>query len=103
MSDASDGSLVLRELLLLPLPYVAPRTATEERLERIWRSVLRMDCVGVEDSYNDLGGDSFLAAVIFDLIEQEFGSRINIATLISAPTIAELARRIDHAARGSGA
>jgi acyl carrier protein len=92
---ASDGDLVLRAHLPLPLGYAAPRTGTEEKLAEIWRLALNMDCVGVEDHYNDLGGDSFIAALMFSLIDEAFAIDIPAATLLSAPTIAQLARQID--------
>jgi acyl carrier protein len=91
----SEQPLVLREQLPLPLPYVAPRTPTEQRLEDIWRTALSMDRVGVEDSYYDLGGDSFLATTIFSMVEEMFGVAIPMASLVDAPTIAALARKID--------
>ncbi len=94
-SDEQEPWVVLRAQLPLPRPYVAPRTPTEERLERIWRTALSMDRVGVEDNYLDLGADSFLATVIFAMIEEEFGHRMPWATIVGAPTIAELAREID--------
>jgi len=87
--------LVLREQLPLPRPYVAPRTPTERRLAEIWRTVLTMDCVGVEDSYDDLGGDSFLAVVIFSMIQETFQVALPMAVLIASPTVAMLATKID--------
>jgi hypothetical protein len=81
--------------LALPKPYVLPRDDTEFRLAEIWRTVLSMDCVGVEDDYTDLGGDSYLAAVMFAMIEEVFGVRLPMATLIEAPTIAAFAREVD--------
>jgi acyl carrier protein len=91
----SDDDLVLRAHLALPLSYVAPRTGTETRLADIWCLALNMDCVGVEDHYNDLGGDSFIAALMFNLIEETFEIGIPVATLLKAPTIAQLAREVD--------
>lgn len=96
-TDEQQPWLVLREQLPLPAPYVAPRTPTEERLERIWRTALSMDRVGVDDDYLDLGADSFLASVIFTMIDEEFGRRMPWATIVDAPTIAQLARKIDAA------
>ena len=87
--------LVQRELLPLPCPYVAPRTPTERQLAEIWRAALSMDCVGADDAYNDLGGDSFLAAIIFKRIEEKLGVTLPLATLAEAPTVAKLAARID--------
>jgi acyl carrier protein len=39
--------------------------------------------------------DSLAAAAIFALIESEFGVTLPMASLLSAPTIARLAARID--------
>lgn len=91
----SQQSLVRREQLPLPGPYAAPTTPTEQQLEEIWRRVLGMDQVGVNDRYNDLGGDSFLATTIFAMIEETFHVVIPVAALVEASTIAELSKRID--------
>jgi len=90
-----ERPVVRREQLPLPRPYVAPRTPTEQQLAQIWRSVLSMDCVGVDDPYHDLGGDSFLATTIFSLIEETFLVTIPMATLVEAPTIRELGQKVD--------
>ncbi len=95
MSQSHSDNVVRRELLGPPGPYVAPRTELEGRLAEIWRDVLNMDRVGVEDAFNDLGADSVLAAIIFAEIEETFGITIPMATLLVAPTIARLARRVD--------
>ena len=95
-------ALIRRAQLMLARAYVPPRTPIEERLARIWRDVLGMDAVGVDDSYYDLGGDSFLAAVIFAQIEEEFGIDLPMATLIRSPTIAQLAFKLQDALQASG-
>jgi len=91
--------VVLREQLPLPRPYIAPRTPTEQRLAEIWRSVLSMDEVGVEDAYADLGGDSFLATIIFSMIQDAFKMVLPMAALVTSPTIAMLALRIEELQR----
>jgi len=90
-----DPMLVLREQLPLPRPYVAPRSPTERTLAAIWCEVLTMDRVGIEDAYTDLGGDSFLASLVFSMIQERFAISLPLSILVSAPTIAELAARID--------
>lgn len=90
-----EQPLVLREQLPLPRPYVAPRTPTEHWLAEIWRSALSMDYVGVEDRYNDLGGDSLLALIILNNVEKKFQVTIPMAIFAEAPTIASLALKID--------
>src|SRR6185436_13562580 len=37
---------------------VAPRNQVEERLVQVWRGVLDLDEIGVEDGFFQLGGDS---------------------------------------------
>ena len=76
-------------------PYVAPRTATEQKLADIWRDKLGVDRVGVTDSYEALGMDSLLAATIFVEIEDTFAVSIPTTALVKAPTIEQVARKID--------
>ena len=74
--------------------YVAPRTATEEVLCGILGDVLRMDRVGVCDSFFDLGGHSMLAVRLIARIEKQFGTRLGLSTLIEEPTVEQLAKRL---------
>ena len=90
-----SGPIVLRRQLPLLGPYVAPRTATERKLADIWCNALGMDQIGIADGYEDLGGDSLRAAGIFAEIEQSFAIEIPMATLVDAPTIEQLARKVD--------
>jgi thioesterase domain-containing protein/acyl carrier protein len=75
--------------------YCAPRNPLEQLLSRVWRELLGVDRVGVNDNFFDLGGHSLLAARLIAQIEKETGQNIPVATLFGAPTIAELARKID--------
>jgi hypothetical protein len=95
VNSSPEPLLVRRDQLPLLNGFVPPRTATETVVETIWRAALHMDCVGVTDNYLDLGGDSFLAAIIFSMIAEAFGVEIPMAILVESPTIAELAAKID--------
>jgi len=55
-----------------------------------------MDCVGIADDYEDLGGDSLLAASIFAELETSFGVKLPWALLAEAGTIEQLAAVIDN-------
>lgn len=81
--------------MLLTIPYVEPRTPTERSLAEIWCAWLSLDRVGVEDRYLDLGGDSLTAAFIFADIGAKFGIQLEKVSLDNAPTIAQLAPKID--------
>ncbi|MCZ4086720.1 phosphopantetheine-binding protein, partial [Streptomyces antarcticus] len=75
--------------------YVAPAGATEEALAEIWAEVLQVPRVGARDDFFDLGGHSLLATVITHRIRERFGVEIAIRSLFEAPTVAELARRLE--------
>jgi acyl carrier protein len=98
---STEPSKICRDRLTLRRPYVAPHSATEQQLAEIWCTVLNLDRVGVEDHYIDLGGDSFLAVMMFEFVAQKLGTVIPTATLIAAPTIAQLARVIDGTSQGA--
>lgn len=71
-------------------PYVAPRTAVEETLAAIWREVLRVDRIGVDDNFFDLGGASFEVLEAVARAGEE-GLLLSPELLFIYPTIAELA------------
>jgi acyl carrier protein len=75
--------------------YVAPRTATEERLVEIWQHALDVDRIGIADSFEDIGGSSMIAAAIFAEIEKVFAVKVKMIMLIEAATVEELARKVE--------
>jgi amino acid adenylation domain-containing protein len=75
--------------------YVAPRTPVEEVLAGIWAEVLRLDRVGVHDSFFDLGGHSLLATRLLAHIQATFGLEISIRDVFSMPTLAAMAGEIE--------
>lgn len=76
--------------------YVLPRTQTEKIVAKIWRSLLRVDRIGVHQSFFELGGDSLMAVRLFLYIEQGFGVRLPLTSLVNAKTVAQLSELIDH-------
>jgi aspartate racemase len=83
----------------LPQPALAasgrtePRDDLERELTRIWGELLGHE-PGVTDSFFELGGHSMLAVRMFALLERRLGVRLPLATLMRAPTIAELADEV---------
>jgi len=90
----SDTIVLRREFPLLGL-YVAPRTPTERKLAEIWCDALGMDQVSITDNFEEVGGDSLLAVSIFTSIEAAFAIAVPIGLLARAPTIEQLAKRVD--------
>lgn len=85
--------------------YVAPRTATEQTVARIWVDLLGVDRIGVEDDFFDLGGHSLLATRAVSRARDAFDVDVSLRALFEAPTLAGFAAAIDatRAARGGAA
>lgn len=92
-----------RRALPLPTPsrptleetFVAPRSPVEQRLAKIWAEVIKLELVGVEDTFFELGGDSLLAAQIVARVRQEFQTEMSLRSLFESGTIAAMAERLD--------
>jgi amino acid adenylation domain-containing protein/non-ribosomal peptide synthase protein (TIGR01720 family) len=70
--------------------YVAPRNRAEEALAAIWRQVLRLERVSVQQNFFEVGGDSILGIQVVFRAGQE-GLRLTPGQLFEHPTIAGLA------------
>jgi amino acid adenylation domain-containing protein len=78
-----------------PARFVAPRSATEVALARIWSEVLHVDSIGVQDGFFELGGNSLLATRLLARYHETFGIDMSLRDLFRAPTIALLAEAVD--------
>ncbi|MFP2901895.1 condensation domain-containing protein, partial [Corallococcus sp. 4LFB] len=83
--------------------YVAPRTPTEEVLAAEWAKVLGVGRVGARDNFFELGGHSLLATQAISRVRSVFGVELPLRALFEAPTVADLAIRVDAAALGAKA
>jgi len=78
-------------------PYVPPRTETESRLAGVWREVLRVGRVSVDDDFFDLGGHSLLATQLAVRVRESFRVELPLERVFEAPTVAALAVVVDDA------
>lgn len=77
--------------------FVGPRTPVEEVLARIIMEVLKLRRVSVHDDFFHLGAHSLLGAQIVARVRNVFGADLKLLDVFDAPTVAELATKIEHA------
>ncbi|MFD5142630.1 amino acid adenylation domain-containing protein [Streptomyces sp. NPDC058401] len=68
-----------------------PRDALESRLAEIWERLLAAGPVGVHDDFFASGGHSIDALRLIGRINQAFGERLGVSTVIEHPTVARQA------------
>jgi amino acid adenylation domain-containing protein len=84
----------------LPLPqlgerlgnrYVAPRTAIETVLCRIWQQILSVERVGIHDRFFELGGHSLAMVRVRDQVQQRLKQTFPLVVMFEHSTVASLA------------
>lgn len=70
---------------------LTPETETETRILEIWKDVLDLETIGMEDSFFELGGDSFKALKAV----RRLGDWIGIMDFFKHPTIRSMAAYMD--------
>jgi acyl carrier protein len=69
-------------------------TAIEQELAEIWKMALRLDAVGLDDNFLQIGGDSISMMMVLDRLEQQYGIRIAPAEFYRRGNIRQLAAHI---------
>jgi amino acid adenylation domain-containing protein len=77
-----------------PHVYVPPSNSTETVIAAIWTEVLKLERVGRDDNFFDLGGNSLFATRINSRLRQAFQLDLPLRSLFEKPTIAALAEHI---------
>ena len=72
--------------------YVAPSNKTQITIAQLWKKHLKLNDVGVNDSFFDLGGNSLLAIRILIEINQLLEKDVSVVQFFQSPTIAKLSR-----------
>ncbi|QNM97394.1 non-ribosomal peptide synthetase [Chitinimonas koreensis] len=93
---APDGAAYARR------DHAAPQGETETALAALWAELLGLDRVGRHDNFFELGGHSLLAVSLIARMRQA-GLPADVQALFTAPTLAELAARIEPAALAGAA
>ncbi len=81
--------------------YEAPTNETEERLVEIWKVVLGIESVGINDNFLDLGGHSLKAMSLITKTHKEFNVEIPLKKIFQFPTIKGLSKYIKGAGKNT--
>jgi len=75
--------------------FTEARTPSERLLVSIWKDVLKLNTINIEDNFFDLGGHSLLIAKIIQKLEQTESIQLEYRDLFDNPTIESLASYLD--------
>jgi len=67
--------------------YKAPRNSTEEKLAAIWREILGVEKIGINDSFFELGGHSLKATSLVAKMHKVLNVEVPLKEIFIAPTI----------------
>jgi acyl carrier protein len=91
----NDNTIFDSMVLKGPTPYEAPIGEIEVELARIWSGVLKVENVGRNDNFFEMGGNSLQASRIINLIYEVFGMELPIRTIFELQTVKALAQKIE--------
>ncbi len=77
----------------------APRDSREESLCGLFREVLHISALTIDDGFFDLGGHSLLAARLISRIRTELNVELTMRDIFQAPTVAALGARVGTATK----
>ncbi len=72
-----------------------PRTAMEESIAQVWRSVLELEAINCDENFFDLGGTSLMVIEAHARLQKRLETVLPITALFEHPTVRSLARSID--------
>ncbi len=75
--------------------YTVPATFTERQLVKIWSDILKVEPIGLDDNYFDLGGTSLKSVELIVQIEKQFSTKLPLTSLVTAPTIKQMSQLLN--------
>lgn len=79
-----------------PKNYIAPRTAIEQVLVKIFAEVLGIKRVGIYDNFFELGGHSLLATQLVSRVRDGLCVELPLRSVFEASTIAQLSKVVEN-------
>ncbi len=94
--DASTGEeKTLHDRPELPYEFVAPQNDLHEEIAVVWRKLLGIQNIGINDNFFDLGGNSLMGTQLISELRTKFQVELPLRALFEDPTIAGVAKIIE--------
>jgi amino acid adenylation domain-containing protein len=97
----SNGKIDRRALLNLEslgaqpaTDFVLPRTELEQIVATIWKEVLAVETVGVNDNFFDLGGHSLSMLQVHNKLREAFQQPVSMIDMFQYPTISSMSEKL---------
>ncbi len=72
-----------------------PTNKIEEKLIQLWRQILEIPALGIDDNFFHLGGESLRATRAVSQINTAFNCRLSLPRMFEAPTVRQMARLVE--------
>jgi thioester reductase-like protein len=98
----SNGKVDLNALPVPPRTATAsrpPRNETERALVEIWRDILKVDALGIDDDFFAHGGDSLRTMPLIHRVRERFKVDLPLSSVFRAPTVARFAALLTQGAQ----
>lgn len=82
--------------------YKEPSNELERQIVEIWKKIIGVGKISVDDKFNEVGGDSLMAVILFFELERLTGKNMPLSTLLRAPTVRELAVEFGNQGKNKG-
>ncbi len=78
----------VQELILTEATYIAPENETQEKLVALWKTILKISDIGVENNFFNLGGHSLnVVSMLVKAKEIIGGKKVSLVDFYKSPTI----------------
>ncbi|HNZ98847.1 amino acid adenylation domain-containing protein [Ruminococcus sp.] len=74
---------------------IPPRTETEKKIADLWKQILCVKEVGINQSFFKAGGDSLLATHLLTIVKKEYDIELSLKEMYNDPTLESIAASID--------
>ncbi|MEH2165184.1 MAG: amino acid adenylation domain-containing protein [Nostoc sp.] len=79
----------------LSTDIVLPQSDAEKIIAQVWREVLQLNVVGIDDHFFELGGDSLLLLQVHNQLLESLETELSVVALFQYPTIRTLAQHLN--------